>query len=61
MFVTDELVWAVRRERSEEMRQIRPHTDRKPDGERSAHEHEGHVACETWAGPALRRAAHGSS
>ncbi len=34
-FVVDELVWAVVREREEEARSTRPHTEKKSDAERS--------------------------
>jgi hypothetical protein len=34
-FFVDELVWAARREREEEARQIRPHTEKRPDAERA--------------------------
>ena len=33
-FVVDELVWAVVREREEEARMTRPHTEKLPDAER---------------------------
>ena len=33
-FMADELVWALCREREEEARSIRPHTEKRPDAER---------------------------
>lgn len=33
-FVVDELVWATMRQREDEARQARPHTDPRPDAER---------------------------
>ena len=33
-FVTNELVWAVGREREEEARNTHPHTEKRPDSEK---------------------------
>ena len=49
-FIIDELVWAMGREREEEARQIRPHTERRPDSERQQPQQDwGH-----WVALALR-------
>jgi hypothetical protein len=53
-FFSDELVWAMRREREEDARNVRPHTSSRPDGERRANEHAEHRATETWVAPYLR-------
>ena len=34
-FMPDELIWAIRREREEEARNVMPHTTPRPDPERS--------------------------
>ena len=39
-FMPDELVWAMQREREREARNVLPHTERKPDAERSTLEQE---------------------
>ena len=53
-FFSDELVWAVLREREEDARKVRPHTATKPEGERRAHEHEDHRARVLWVAQYLR-------
>ncbi len=53
-FFSDELVWALLRERAEDAREVRPHTPTKPEGERRSHEHAEHRATELWAAPYLR-------
>jgi hypothetical protein len=35
-FITEELVWAITREREEEARKVRPHTERKDSPKDSA-------------------------
>jgi hypothetical protein len=52
-FTSDELVWAVVRERQQDARQVRPHTEYKPE-RRVPHEHAEHHAVGTWLGPYLR-------
>ncbi|HEY8768024.1 MAG TPA: hypothetical protein VIP09_12320 [Dehalococcoidia bacterium] len=49
----DELVWAMQREREREARNVLPHTERKPDAERSTLEQERN-AVGIWVGPSLR-------
>jgi hypothetical protein len=56
-YLTDELVWAIRREREEEARSVLPHTAGKPDPERSTHEHDNHRAEGIWVAPTLRAGA----
>lgn len=53
-FITDELVWAIRREREEEVRNIRPHTTPKPDTERTVRGPGASGPMGLWSGPALR-------
>ena len=53
-FVTNELVWAIQREREEEIRNIRPHTARKPDPERTTHDPNGQGPVGLWIAPSLR-------
>lgn len=53
-FMTDELVWAIRREREEEARNVRPHTPRMPNGERITHDAETRAAEGSWIARTLR-------
>jgi hypothetical protein len=54
-FVTNELVWAMQREREEEIRQIRPHTAHKPDPERtSIRPDSDEDSLGLWIAPSLR-------
>ena len=55
-YLTDELVWAIRREREEEARSVLPHTSRKPDPERSNHE-DRRAGDGIWVAPSLRAGA----
>jgi hypothetical protein len=52
-FVSEELVWAVVKERGEDARKVRPHTEGAP-GERMPREHEEHRVHGTWLAPFLR-------
>jgi hypothetical protein len=52
-FMPDELVWAMQREREREARNVLPHTERKPDAERSTLERERNPVG-VWVGPRLR-------
>lgn len=53
-FITDELVWAIRRERDEEARNVRPHTPRRPDTSAADHESQPYDPEGLWIGRALR-------
>jgi len=53
-FVTDELVWAVCRDREDEARRVLPHTARRPDPERTTHEADLRRSEWTWTAPYLR-------
>lgn len=59
-FISDELVWAITREREEEARTVHPHTDRKPDPERHTHEGKGHRTFGFWLDAHLRPGLNGS-
>jgi hypothetical protein len=52
-FMPDELVWAMQREREREARNVLPHTERKPEAERSTLEQERNPVG-VWVGPSLR-------
>ena len=52
-FISDELVRAVVKEREEDARKVRPHTDCEPE-ERQSYEHDDHHAHGTWLAPYLR-------
>lgn len=53
-FVTDELVWAIAREREDEARRVHPHTERRTDPERTTHEAELRRNEWSWTAPHLR-------
>lgn len=54
-FITDELVWAVQRERAEEVRNIHPHTAIKADKDRAPLERDdGGNPLGTWIAASLR-------
>lgn len=53
-FATDELVWAMQREREEEARNVHPHTKRKPDPERTSHDRDNHSPLGLWISGSLR-------
>jgi hypothetical protein len=53
-FISEELVWAIRREREEEVRSINPHTTPKPDPERAVHGPDSFGPAGIWIAPALR-------
>lgn len=53
-FISDELVQTICREREDEARRVRPHTERRPDPERTTHEADLRRATLLWNAPALR-------
>ena len=53
-FISEELVQTICRERADEARRVRPHTERRPDPERMTHECEQRRATPVWNAPALR-------
>lgn len=53
-FMPDELIWAIRREREEEARNVMPHTARKPDPERSIPEYRPEQAPASWISASLK-------
>ena len=54
-FIPDELVWAIEREREQELRAVLPHTRHKPDPERHTHERkDDHNTLGLWVSPSLR-------
>jgi hypothetical protein len=52
-FMSDELVWAVAKEREGDARKVRPHTEYRPES-RQPREHEEHHALGIWLAPYLR-------
>jgi hypothetical protein len=48
-FITDELVWAITREREEEARRVRPHTELKLAREKSRSEPPSNGGRPTWS------------
>jgi hypothetical protein len=58
-FMSDELVWAVVKEREGDARKVRPHTEAKPD-ERQPNEHAEHHTLGVWLAPHLRAGATGA-
>jgi hypothetical protein len=57
-FISEELVWAIAREREEEARRAHPHTERRGDPERMTHEAENRRAAWSWNAPYLRASAY---
>ena len=55
-FISEELVQTISREREDEARRVRPHTERRPDPERTTHESAQRRASPLWNAPALRHA-----
>lgn len=53
-FMPDELIWAIRREREEEARNVMPHTSRKPDPERTVHDFRPEQRSPNWVSPSLK-------
>ncbi|MCH7483915.1 MAG: hypothetical protein IIA90_02060 [Chloroflexi bacterium] len=53
-FISEELIQTICREREEEARRVRPHTERRPDPERMTHESDQRRATPLWSGLALR-------
>jgi hypothetical protein len=50
----DELIWAIRREREEEARNVMPHTSRRADSERVVHTHRPEQASPSWVSSSLK-------
>ncbi len=55
-FISEELIKTVCREREDEARKVRPHTERRPDPDRMTHESDQRRAAPLWNAPALRDA-----
>jgi len=55
-FISEELVQTISREREDEARRVRPHTERRPDPERTTHESDQRRASPLWNALALRHA-----
>ena len=55
-FISEELIQTICREREDEARRVRPHTEERPDPERMTHESEQRRATPVWNAPALRQA-----
>ena len=53
-FISEELVETICRDRADEARRVRPHTERRPDPERMTHEADQRRATPQWVAPALR-------
>jgi hypothetical protein len=53
-FMPDELIWAIRREREEEARNVMPHTSRRADSERVVHTHRPEQASPSWVSSSLK-------
>ncbi|MEK7247530.1 MAG: hypothetical protein AAB092_03565 [Chloroflexota bacterium] len=53
-FMPDELIWAIRREREEEARNVMPHTTRKADPERSVRQFRPEQSAASWIAPSLK-------
>jgi hypothetical protein len=55
MFITDELVWAITREREEDVRKVRPHTERSVPAD-EVHKPSSDVLQPAWLGlqPSLK-------
>ena len=53
-FMPDELIWAIRREREEEARNVLPHTARKPDPERTFHQFRREQRTPSWVSASLK-------
>ncbi len=53
-FISEELVQTICREREDEARQVHPHTERRPDPERTTHESAQRRTTPLWSPPALR-------
>lgn len=54
-FITEELIQTICREREDEARRVRPHTERQPDPERTTHESAQRRASPLWSAAVLRR------
>lgn len=53
-FISEELIQTICREREDEARRVRPHTERRPDPERMTHESDQRRATPVWNASALR-------
>ena len=53
-FISEELVQIISREREDEARRVHPHTERRPDPERTTHEADLRRTALQWNAPALR-------
>ena len=53
-FMPDELIWAIRREREDEARNVLPHTARRPDLERTFHQFRREQRPASWVSPSLK-------
>jgi len=53
-FISEELVQSICREREDEARRVRPHTEQRPDPERTTHESDLRRVTPLWNAPALR-------
>ncbi len=53
-FISEELIQTICREREDEARRVRPHTERRPDPERMTHESDQRRATPLWSAHALR-------
>ena len=55
-FISEELIQTICRDRENEARLVRPHTEQRPDPERTAHEADQRRTTPVWNAPALRDA-----
>ena len=55
-FISEELIQSICRDRENEARLVRPHTEQRPAPERLAHESDQRRATPVWSAPALRNA-----
>ena len=55
-FISEELIQTICRDRENEARLVRPHTERRPDPERIAHESDQRRTTPVWNASALRAA-----
>jgi hypothetical protein len=56
----DELIWAIRREREEEARNVMPHTTPKADPERSVRQFRPEQPAARWISARLKAGTNGS-
>ena len=55
-FISEELIQTICRDRENEARLVRPHTEQRPDPERTAHEADQRRTTPVWNALALRDA-----